>query len=197
MFSTSSHDFPSAKRRLLNSSIERKTSLAIVRHRCPKVVFPLANSNLSDSDTTADARWMSDCDTQLKRKWRLTASSLRTWDDSRPVTCLANSWKTSDDHLSKFHKRCWTYESTGEIASLRSQWQIISTTCHCERSEAISQKLKNVSKSCLALYSIHSKAFQKAGWIMKIVLSLLLKDISLSILYLTSLENLDSSLAIS
>jgi hypothetical protein len=58
--------------------MERKTSLDMARHRCPKVIFPLANLNLSDSDAGADARWISDCDTQLKRKWRLTASSLRT-----------------------------------------------------------------------------------------------------------------------
>jgi hypothetical protein len=54
------------------------TSRAIVRHLCPKVVSPFANANLSVSAPEAGARWTSDCATQLNRKWRVTASSLRT-----------------------------------------------------------------------------------------------------------------------
>ena len=53
-------------------------SRAIVRTRCPMVMSPCANANLSVSDPDAGACWSNDCATQLKRKWRLTAASLRT-----------------------------------------------------------------------------------------------------------------------
>jgi insertion element IS1 protein InsB len=53
-------------------------SRAIVRTRCPMVMAPCANANLSVSDPEAGACWSNDCATQLKRQWRLTASSLRT-----------------------------------------------------------------------------------------------------------------------
>ena len=53
-------------------------SRAIVRTFCPMVTSPCANANLSVSDPEAGALWSNDCATQLKRKWRLTASSLRT-----------------------------------------------------------------------------------------------------------------------
>src|SRR4029450_7025942 len=61
-------------------------SRAIVRTRCPMVLAPCANANLSVSDPEAGACWSNDCATQLKRKWRLTASSLRTCAASKPVT---------------------------------------------------------------------------------------------------------------
>src|SRR4029453_954246 len=52
-------------------------SRAIVRTRCPMVMVPCANANLSVADPEAGVCWSNDCATQLKRKWRWTASSLR------------------------------------------------------------------------------------------------------------------------
>src|SRR5215510_13458694 len=75
---TWSHEYPPAKRRLANESKEENTSRVMAWQRCPKVFSPLANANCSDVDATVGARWRSDCARQLKRKWRLTASSLRT-----------------------------------------------------------------------------------------------------------------------
>ena len=75
---TCAHEYPPAKRRFATDQSEEKTSRVIARQRCPKVISPLANANCSDVDPTAGARWRRDCARQLKRKWRLTASSLRT-----------------------------------------------------------------------------------------------------------------------
>src|SRR5262245_41754424 len=75
---TCSHENPSAKRRLATAKKEWKTSRPIARQRCPKVISPWANANFSEVEAMAGARWSSDCARQLKRRWRLTASSLRT-----------------------------------------------------------------------------------------------------------------------
>src|SRR5262249_34834684 len=49
-------------------------SRVIVRTRCPMVISPCANANLSVTDPEAGVCWSNDCATQRKRKWRLTAS---------------------------------------------------------------------------------------------------------------------------
>src|SRR5882762_3810314 len=75
---TCSHEYPPAKRRLAKDNKDRNTSRAIARQRCPKVRSPLANANCSDVEATVGMRWSNDCARQLNRRWRLTASSLRT-----------------------------------------------------------------------------------------------------------------------
>src|SRR5262249_51514106 len=75
---TCSHEYPPAKRRLAKENTDRKTSRAIARQRCPKVLSPLANANCSEVEATVGMRWSTDCARQLNRRWRLTASSLRT-----------------------------------------------------------------------------------------------------------------------
>ena len=75
---TCSHEYPPAKRRLAKDNKEENTSRVIAWQRCPKVFSPLANANCSDVEATVGVRWRSDCARQLNRRWRLTASSLRT-----------------------------------------------------------------------------------------------------------------------
>jgi hypothetical protein len=72
------HEYPPANRRWAKDNRERNTSRVIVRQRCPKVISPLANANCSDVDAIVGVRWRIDCARQLSRRWRLTASSLRT-----------------------------------------------------------------------------------------------------------------------
>ena len=73
-----SQERPCANSWVTNCSSPCRTSRVIARHLWPKVGAPLANANLSVSTPEAGARWTNDCATQLKRKWRWTASSLRT-----------------------------------------------------------------------------------------------------------------------
>jgi len=73
-----SQERPCANSWVTNCSSPCRTSRVIARHLWPKVGSPLANANLSVSTPEAGARWTNDCATQLKRKWRWTASSLRT-----------------------------------------------------------------------------------------------------------------------
>src|SRR5262245_57315420 len=73
-----SQERPCANSWATNCSSPCRTSRVIARHLWPKVGSPLANANLSVSAPEAGARWTNDCATQLKRKWRWTASSLRT-----------------------------------------------------------------------------------------------------------------------
>src|SRR5215813_8047500 len=62
---TCSHEYPPANRRWATESKEEKTSRVIARQRCPKVIAPLANTNCSEVEAIAGARWRSDCARQL------------------------------------------------------------------------------------------------------------------------------------
>src|SRR5262249_37278085 len=73
-----SHLWPRASRDAAHRNSPSSASRAIARAFCPTVIAPCANANLSEADGDVDARCSSDCATQLKRKWRVTASSFRT-----------------------------------------------------------------------------------------------------------------------
>src|SRR4029453_109053 len=75
----SSHLRPRANSEATNRKSPDHASRTIVWHLCPQVLSPCANANLSEVAPEAGACWTNDCATQLKRKWRLTASSLRTY----------------------------------------------------------------------------------------------------------------------
>ena len=62
---TCSHEYPPAKRRLAKDNKDRKTSRAIARQRCPKVLSPLANANCSEVEAIVGMRWSNDCARQL------------------------------------------------------------------------------------------------------------------------------------
>ena len=74
----SSHLRPRANSEATNRKRPAHASRTLVWPLCPQVLSPFANANLSEVAPEAGACWTSDCATQLKRQWRLTASSLHT-----------------------------------------------------------------------------------------------------------------------